>query len=83
MSPKTKAPNGAFVLFLDLFVFGLLFAPLTVLFELNFSSDKLLVLATPIVDALACTTGEFYEFILRHIGSFWQGLPPCADARLE
>ncbi len=64
---KTKAPSGAFVLFLDLFVLGLLFAPLTIFLELDLASDKLLVLAAPIVDALAGSAGEFYEFILRHI----------------
>ncbi len=67
---KTKAPSGAFVLLLDLFVLGLLFTPLTVLFELNFASDKLLVLAAPVVDALAGTAGEFYEFILGHMPQY-------------
>lgn len=67
ISGKQKAPKG-FLLFLDLFVLGLLLTPFTILFELNFTSDKLLVLAAPIVDALASTAGEFYEFILGHIG---------------
>ncbi len=70
LSGKTKRPERGVLLFLDLFVLGLLLTPFTVLFELNFASDKFLVLAAPVVDALAGTAGEFYKFILRHIGLF-------------
>ena len=69
-SGKTKAPSGAFVLvlFLDLFMLLLRLAPLAVLLELDLASDKFLVLAAPVVYALAGSAGEFYEFILGHIG---------------
>jgi hypothetical protein len=65
---QTKSPERGVLLFLDLFVFLLGLTPFTILFELNFASDKLFVLAAPIVDALAGGTGEFYKFILGHIG---------------
>ena len=43
---------------------GLSPAPLAPLFELYFTLNKLLILAGPIVDALALGAGEFYESIL-------------------
>jgi hypothetical protein len=43
-----------------------LLAPLAVLLELNLTLNKLLVLGTPIVNALAVFAGEFDEAILGH-----------------
>ena len=48
----------------------LYFAPFAILVELDFASDKLFVFARPVVDALACSTGQFDEFILRHLSIF-------------
>ena len=47
---------------------GVFLAPAAVLFELDLAGHKLFVLAAPVVYALASTAGEFYEFILGHIG---------------
>ena len=43
-------------------------APLAILLELDLAGDELLVLAAPVVYALAGSAGEFDEFILGHIG---------------
>ncbi len=43
---------------------GLLLAPLAPLFELDFALDFLLILATPIVDALASGAGKFDKAVL-------------------
>ena len=56
------------MLFLDLFMLLLSLAPLAVLVEFDLASDELLVLAAPVVDALAGAAGQFDEFVLRHIG---------------
>ena len=42
---KQKPLSGLLLLFLDLFVLGLLLTPLTILFEFDLASDKFLVLA--------------------------------------
>ena len=46
---------------------GLLAAPFAILFELDLFGDEFLVLAGPVIDALAGTAGEFYKSILGHI----------------
>ncbi len=51
-------------LFLDFFVLGLLFAPFAELIKLYLFSDEFLVLAGPVIDALAGSTTEFYKSIL-------------------
>jgi hypothetical protein len=61
---ETKAPFGAFGLFLSFFVLGLCATPFTPFFKLDFTLYKLLVFATPIVDAGAFGAREFYELIL-------------------
>jgi hypothetical protein len=38
--------------------------PLTVLVEFYFCGDGLLVLARPVIDALAGAAGKFYQFVL-------------------
>ena len=43
---------------------GLLSAPFAILFELDFFSNEFLVLAGPVIYALAGSTGEFYKAIL-------------------
>jgi hypothetical protein len=53
-----------YTLFLGLFVHGLSLAPLAVLFELYFALNLLLVLAGPVVDALALLALQFDESIL-------------------
>jgi len=60
-------PKGGFFdgrkvwkLLLCLFVDGVLFAPPTVLFKLNFPLNAFPVLATPIVDAFAILARQFY-----------------------
>ncbi len=45
-------------------MYKLLLAPLAKFLELDFTLDKFLVLARPIVGALALTTGEFDELFL-------------------
>lgn len=50
---------------LSRFFVGLLYpAPLTVLFELDFALNKLLVFGRPIVNALAFPAGQLYETVL-------------------
>lgn len=39
-------------------------ARVTIFFELNLALNKLLVLASPIIEALALLAGEFYKLIL-------------------
>ena len=56
------------LLFLDLLMLLLGLAPLAILLELDLAGDELLVLAAPVVYALAGSAGEFDEFILGHIG---------------
>ena len=41
-----------------------LFAPFAELFQLDFALDKLLILARPIIDALAILAGQFDESVL-------------------
>ena len=43
---------------------GLRAAPFAVLFELDFAFNELLVFAGPVVNALALSTGQFYESVL-------------------
>lgn len=61
---KEKAPSGAFSLFLNFFMFLLGFTPFAILFELDLSCDEFLVLAAPVVNALASAAGEFDQFVL-------------------
>ncbi|TSC68505.1 MAG: hypothetical protein G01um101456_618 [Parcubacteria group bacterium Gr01-1014_56] len=49
---------------------GLSPAPFAVLFELNFANHQLLVLAGPVVDALALRALEFDQSVLRHEGEY-------------
>lgn len=58
-------------LFLSLFVLRMLSAPFAILFDFNLALHKLLVLARPIVNAIACLARQFYQLILRHM---WQAL---------
>lgn len=46
------------ILLLHLFVFGVLFAPATMLGEFDFTLDSLAILAAPIIDPLAGAAGE-------------------------
>jgi len=48
-------------------VFGLFFAPFTILFELNLALNFFLVFTTPVVDALTILASQFNEKILGHI----------------
>ena len=66
LSAQKKSPEWGSFLFLDLLVLALNLAPLAILLEFDLASDELLVLARPVVDALASSTGEFYKFVLRH-----------------
>lgn len=52
------------MLFFRLLVHGVFLTPFAILLKLNLTSDELLVLAGPIVDALAGIAGEFDEAIL-------------------
>ena len=61
------------ILLLSFLVSRLLLAPLTPLGELYFSLYLLLVLAAPIVDALALAAGELDESILRHSEEDYSG----------
>ena len=65
--PLNYRPLGVSVakkLLSRLFV-GLLYpAPLTILFELDFALNKLLVFGRPIVNALAFPAGQLYETVL-------------------
>lgn len=47
-------------------MWGLGLAPLTPLFELDLALHKLLILAAPVVYALALRADELYELFLRH-----------------
>lgn len=51
-------------LFLSLLMHRILFAPFTILLKLDFTGDQLLILAGPIIDALAGIAGQFNESIL-------------------
>ena len=53
-----------YTLFLYLFVYCGLLAPLAVLFELNFTLHLFAVFATPVVNSFACAAGELDEVIL-------------------
>lgn len=53
-------------LFLGFFVGGILFAPLAILFELDFALHLLPVLPAPVVDALAAPARQFDKMILGH-----------------
>lgn len=53
---------------------SLLLAPLAPLGELDLALDLLLVLAAPIVDALALAAGELDESILRHSEEDYSGI---------
>ena len=60
--PKEKGlPHGVVPFLLALFlyftVFGLLFAPFTVFFELDFTLHSLAVFPAPVIDAFALLTG--------------------------
>ena len=48
------------ILLFRLFVHGRSLAPFAILFKLDLALDELLVLARPVVDALAFVAGEFY-----------------------
>ena len=64
---KRKSRNRGiffFSLLLRLFVDSLLLTPFAPLLKLDLAGNKLLVLATPVVDALALGAGEFYKSIL-------------------
>ena len=45
-------------------MYRIFLAPLAILFQLNFAHNKLLVLAGPVIDALAFLAGQTYESIL-------------------
>jgi hypothetical protein len=49
---------GIFGLLFRLLVLGRLFAPLAILFELDFFLNRFAVLAAPIIDALAGRAGQ-------------------------
>ena len=60
-----RSQDGKLLLF-SLFVFSLSSAPFAELLELDLFDDKLLILARPIIGAIALGAGKFYELILGH-----------------
>lgn len=62
--PSRVYQKGVKNLLFRFFVLGLLLTPLAEFYELDFLGHGLLVLAGPVVDALAGTAGEFYKPIL-------------------
>ena len=64
MCIQTKSPARGFLLFFDFLMLSLLLTPFAILLEFNLSSDKFLVLAAPVVDALASSAGQFDQFVL-------------------
>ena len=62
--PKLPRIACDYTLFLYLFVYCGLLAPLAVLFELNFTLHLFAVFATPIVNPFTCAAGELDEVIL-------------------
>ncbi len=59
------------------------FAPFAVLLELDLASDKLAILAGPIVDAVAFGAGEFEKLILGHIARHYIKKRPVCNTVSE
>lgn len=57
-------PFGSVCLFFSLFMDGVFLTPFAILFQLNFTGHQLLILAGPVVNALAGIAGQFDESIL-------------------
>ncbi|MDB5188036.1 MAG: hypothetical protein JWO50_556 [Candidatus Kaiserbacteria bacterium] len=73
---NTTSPFGLVaVLFFDLLVLGMHFAPFTVLFEFDLCCNQFFVFTRPIVNACTFTTSEAYKLILRHRGDYTRFLP--------
>ena len=61
---KKKSPAGPFSLLLCFFVRRVLATTIAVFIEFDFTLNKLFILASPVVDALASLAGEFDQLVL-------------------
>src|SRR3989344_5495401 len=61
------SPHKGGRLFLRFLVLRVRTAPAAILLEIDFTLNKFLVLARPVVGAAALRTCEFYQLILRHV----------------